>query len=120
MAQILIVDDDCNSRLIVRDILEGLDYDLLEAATGPDGVRQAEAHLPDLILMDRHLPGFDGVEAIRLLKANPLLRRIPIIAVTAHETGSHEAREIASLCDGFLSKPFPPASLLEAIQSFLL
>ena len=120
MAQILIVDDDCNSRLIVRDILEGLDYDLLEAATGPDGVRQAEAHLPDLILMNQRLPGFDGVEAIRRMKANPLLRRIPIIAVTAYETGSHEAREIASLCDDFLSKPFHYTALLDAIQGFLL
>ena len=120
MAQILIVDDDCNSRLIVRDILEGLDYDLLEAATGPDGVRQAESHLPDLILMGRRLPGFDGVEAIRRMKANPLLRRIPIIAVTAYDRDSDEAREIASVCDGFLAKPFHRAALLEAIQGFLL
>ena len=120
MTQILIVDDDWDSRQIVSDILSSLDYDILEAATGPDGVRQAEAHLPDLILMDRHLPGFDGVEAIRLLKANPLLQRIPIIAVTAYDRDSDEAREIASVCDGFLSKPFHHAALLDAIQGFLL
>ena len=120
MTQILIVDDDWDSRQIVRDILAGLDYEILEAATGPDGVRQAETHLPDLILMDRELPGFEGVEAIRRIKANPLLQRIPIIAVTAYDRGSHEAREIASACDGFLSKPFNPTELLDAIQGFLL
>ena len=81
MIQILIVEDDENYRLIVSDLLERLeDCELIEAVTGPDGVRAAEAHLPDLILMDVQLPGFDGFEAIRQIKANPALQHIPIIA----------------------------------------
>ena len=85
MVQILTVEDDENSRLIVRDLLERIeDCEMIEAVTGPDGVRAAETYLPDLILMDLQLPGFDGFEAIRQIKANPVVQHIPIIAVTSY------------------------------------
>jgi len=120
MAHVLMVDDDRHSRQIVRDLLESVDgFEIIEAVTGPDGVLAAEAHQPDLILMDIQLPGFDGFEATRRIKANPALQHIPIIAVTSYAMGGDEARAMEAGCDGYLSKPFRPTALLDTIRSFL-
>jgi two-component system cell cycle response regulator DivK len=89
------------------------------AVTGPDGVLAAEAHQPDLILMDIQLPGFDGFEATRRIKANPALQHIPIVAVTSYAMGGDEARAMEAGCDGYVSKPLRPTALLDTIRSFL-
>jgi two-component system cell cycle response regulator DivK len=120
MPQVLMVDDDRHSRQIVRDLLESVDgFEMIEAVTGPDGVLAAEAHQPDLILMDVQLPGFDGFEATRRIKANPTLQHIPIIAVTSYAMGGDEARAMAAGCNGYVSKPLRPTVLLDTIRSFL-
>jgi two-component system cell cycle response regulator DivK len=120
MPQVLMVDDDRHSRQIVRDLLESVDgFEMIEAVTGPDGVLAAEAHQPDLILMDVQLPGFDGFEATRRIKANPTLQHIPIIAVTSYAMGGDEARAMAAGCNGYVSKPLRPTALLDTIRSFL-
>lgn len=120
MVHILMVEDDENSRLIVRDLLERVAAcHLIEAVSGPGGVGAAEAHQPDLILMDVQLPGFDGLEATRRIQANPLLRHIPIIAVTSYAMRDDARRAREAGCRGYLSKPFDPTALLEMIQRFL-
>jgi two-component system cell cycle response regulator DivK len=120
MPQVLMVDDDRHSRQIIRDLLESVDgFEMIEAVTGPDGVLAAEAHQPDLILMDVQLPGFDGFEATRRIKANPTLQHIPIIAVTSYAMGGDEARAMAAGCNGYVSKPLRPTALLDTIRSFL-
>jgi two-component system cell cycle response regulator DivK len=120
MPQVLMVDDDRHSRQIVRDLLESVDgFEMIEAVTGPDGVLAAEAHQPDLILMDVQLPGFDGFEATRRIKANPTLQHIPIIAVTSYAMGGDEARAMAVGCNGYVSKPLRPRVLLDTIRSFM-
>jgi two-component system cell cycle response regulator DivK len=120
MPQVLMVDDDRHSRQIVRDLLESVDgFEMIEAVTGPDGVLAAEAHQPDLILMDVQLPGFDGFEATRRIKANPTLQHIPIIAVTSYAMGGDEARAMAAGCNGYVSKPLRPTALLDTIRSFM-
>jgi two-component system cell cycle response regulator DivK len=120
MAQVLVVDDDRHSRQIVRDLLESVDgFEIIEALTGPDGVLAAEAHQPDLILMDIQLPGFDGFEATRRIKANPALQHIPIVAVTSYAMGGDEARAMEAGCDGYVSKPLRPTALLDTIRGFL-
>jgi two-component system cell cycle response regulator DivK len=120
MPQVLMVDDDRHSRQIVRDLLESVDgFEMIEAVTGPDGVLAAEAHQPDLILMDVQLPGFDGFEATRRIKSNPTLQHIPIIAVTSYAMGGDEARAMAAGCNVYVSKPLRPTALLDTIRSFL-
>ncbi len=81
--RILIVEDQEDDRRILRDLLTSKGFAHLEATTGEEGVRLAEEHHPDLILMDIQLPGMDGYEATRRIKANPMLHPIPIIAVTS-------------------------------------
>jgi two-component system cell cycle response regulator DivK len=117
--RILVVEDQEDNRRIVRDLLTSVGFEVVEAASGEDGVRMAETHVPDLILMDIQLPGLDGYGATRRIKANPALRRIPIIAVTSYALSGDDARAFESGCDGYVSKPFSPRALLAKIREFL-
>jgi len=119
MALVLLVEDDEDSRRIVRTLLTRAGHEMVEAVTGPEGVAAAQAHLPDLILMDLQLPGYDGFEATRRLKANPALQHIPILAVTSYVMSDDESRALEAGCDGYVSKPFSPRQLLETIRDFL-
>ena len=118
MVRILMVEDDENSRLLVRDLIEREGYEMIEAVTGPDGVTATEAYVPDLILMDVQLPGFDGFEAIRRIKANPALQHIPIIVVTAYAMSTDESRATEAGCE-YVSKPFNSTVLLDTIRDVL-
>ena len=69
--RILVVEDHEDNRRILRDLLTSAGFQLIEAETGPDGVQMAKVHQPDLILMDLQLPGIDGYEAARQIKAEP-------------------------------------------------
>src|SRR5262249_38374809 len=101
-AQILIVEDNVDSREILRDLLTSVGYAVLEAATGSQGVCAAVTHSPDLILMDLHLPGMDGYEATRRIKAHPALGHIPVIAVTAYALSGDDVTALAAGCDGYV------------------
>src|SRR4030095_14446973 len=83
MSTILIVEDNEKNMKLVRDVLQAKGYTTVEAATAEDGVRLAGERVPDLILMDIHLPGMSGVDALKLLRADASTARIPIAAVTA-------------------------------------
>ncbi|MBI2524572.1 MAG: response regulator [Candidatus Rokubacteria bacterium] len=117
--RILVVDDHDENRRILHDLLDGAGFELLEAATGEEAVQLAEQHVPDLILMDIQLPGIDGHEATRRIKANPALRRIPIIAVTSYALAGDEAKALAAGCDDYVAKPFSPRALLAKVRGFL-
>jgi two-component system cell cycle response regulator DivK len=119
MALVLLVEDDEDSRRIVRTTLTRAGHEMVEAVTGPDGVTAAQTHLPDLILMDIQLPGFDGLKTTRRLKADPALQHIPILAVTSYIMSEDESRALEAGCNGFVSKPFSPRALLDTISGFL-
>ena len=116
---ILMVEDSDDNRQIIRDLMAGTDYELLEATDGAAGVAAAAFHKPDLILMDIQLPVMDGYEAARRIKADPALRHIPIIAVTSYALSDDEAKTLAAGCDGYVAKPFSPRLLLAKIRDFL-
>ena len=117
--RILLIEDQEDNRQIVRDLLTSAGYDLIEAVTGEDGVSMAETQRPDLILMDVQLPGLDGHEATRRIKANPALRHIPIIVVTSYALSGDEAKAREAGCDGYVAKPYSPRQLLAKIREFL-
>jgi two-component system cell cycle response regulator DivK len=117
--RILMVEDTEDNRQIMRDLMSMTDYELLEAVDGADGVAMAALHKPDLILMDIQLPVMDGYEAARLIKADPALKHIPIIAVTSYALSGDEARTLDAGCDGYVAKPFSPRLLLAKIREFL-
>jgi two-component system cell cycle response regulator DivK len=117
--RILVIEDTEDNRQIVRDLLESAGYALIEALDGLEGVAAAEREHPDLILMDIQLPGIDGYEATRRIRAVPALATVPIIAVTSYALSGDEAKTRAAGCDGYVAKPFSPRQLLAKIREFL-
>jgi two-component system cell cycle response regulator DivK len=102
--RILVIEDNPDNMTLVVDVLRSLGFDVLQATDGEAGVRVAVAEQPDLILMDLSLPRLDGWAATRQLKAMPLLRDTPIIALTAHSMVSKpiNLRELAQKIHRFL------------------
>ena len=116
---ILIIEDQEDSRRIMRDLLTSAGYMVIEAVTGEEGVTAAETHHPELILMDIQLPDIDGYEATRRIKAKPALRSTPIIAVTSYALSGDDVKAFDAGCDAYVSKPFSPRALLTKIREFL-
>ena len=117
--RILIVEDQEDNRVIMRDVLSSAGYDLIEAVNGEDGVKLAHSERPDLILMDIQLPIIDGYEATRRIKGSAELKSIPIIAVTSYALSGDQAKARAAGCDGYVSKPFSPRELLARVREYL-
>ncbi len=117
---ILIVEDEEATRALLAALLGRGWFRTLEAADAETGLELAALHRPDCILMDIRLPGMDGLAATRLLKADPQLRHIPVVAMTGFVGAEEEAKALASGCEGFLSKPFDTRGLLEYLERFLL
>jgi two-component system cell cycle response regulator DivK len=117
--RILIVEDQEDNRVIMRDLLRTAGYELIEAVDGQEGVQLAQRERPDLILMDIQLPIIDGYEATRRIKAIAELKSTPVIAVTSHALSGDEAKARAAGCDGYVAKPFSPRELLAMVRSYL-
>ena len=116
---ILVVEDQEDNRRIIRDLLTSVNYEIIEAVSGQEGVDLAERHQPDLILMDIQLPDFDGYEATKKIKAIPALNSIPIIVVTSYALSGDDVKAFEAGCDAYVSKPFSPRALLKKINEFL-
>ncbi len=117
--RILVIEDQEDNRRILRDLLRSVSFEMIEAVTGEEGVTLAETHRPNLILMDIQLPGLDGYEATRRIKANPALRAIPIIAVTSYALSGDEVKAMQAGCDAYVTKPYSPRALLAKIREYL-
>ena len=117
---ILVVEDQEDSRRILRDLLSSADYEMTEAVNGEQALAAVAKQRPDLILMDIQVPVLDGYEATRRIKADPALKDVPIIVVTSYaSSGGDEARARAAGCDDFVPKPFSPRQLLARIRKLL-
>ena len=117
--RILVIEDHEENRRLLRDLLTSFGYELIEAVTGEDGVIAAENERPDLVLMDIQLPGIDGYETTRRIKAKQALNHIPVIAVTSYALSGDDVKAFAAGCDAYVTKPFDPAELLEKIREHL-
>ena len=117
--RILVIEDQEDNRQIVRDLVTASGYELIEATTGEDGLEAAARERPDLILMDIQLPGIDGYEVTRRIKADPKLSKIPIIAVTSYALSGDDKKAFAAGCDGYVTKPYSPRLLLAKIREYL-
>ncbi len=117
--RILVVEDQEDNRAILRDLLQSVGYELVEAVNGEEALSIALEHKPDLILMDIQLPVVDGYEATRRIKAEPALRGIPVIAVTSYALSGDEEKAREAGCDDYVTKPFSPRDLLAKVQAYL-
>jgi len=102
---VLIVEDNDKNLKLARDVLRFNGFRTVEATSGEDGVVLAREHLPDLVLMDIALPGIDGVEAARQLRATPETAAIPIVAMTASVMETDRARFLEAGFAGLIAKP---------------
>jgi two-component system cell cycle response regulator DivK len=119
MSTILIVEDNEKNMKLARDVLQAKGHAVLEAVTGEDGVRVATEKKPDLVLMDIQLPGINGIEALRQVRADPACAHIPIIAFTASVMQADRSEISAAGFDGFIGKPINLKEFLETIQRTL-
>jgi len=116
--KILVVEDDPDNRRIVAKVLAVEGYNVVEAMDGLEALSKVKAENPDLILMDLALPNMDGWEATRQLKADPLTRAIPVVALTAVAMRGDEERARAAGCDDYLSKPARPAAIRAIVMKY--
>lgn len=116
---ILVVDDYEDAREMYAEYLRFCGYRVAEARNGNEALEQAFALRPDLILMDLSLPGMDGWEATRQLKADDRTRQIPVVALTGHAlAGASEGAKKAG-CDSFVTKPCLPDDLVVEVRRML-
>ena len=116
---ILVVEDNEKNRKLVRDILQFKGYQVLESETAEEGIRLAREKKPALILMDFHLPGMNGIEAFKVLRADPQTRSIPVVAVTASAMPEDRRRMIEAGFDGVQTKPINVKDFLENVAAIL-
>lgn len=119
MAKILLVEDNEMNRDMLSRRLKRKGYEVVIAVDGEDGIEKARASAPDLILMDMSLPELDGWEATRLLKADAVMKRIPVIALTAHAMSSDRDKALDAGCDDYDTKPIDLPRLLGKIEALL-
>ena len=119
MQRILVVEDQEDLREIARFALEGAGYEVIEAATGAEGIAKAETEHPDLVLMDIQLPVLDGYESTRRIKALPGMERMTVIAVSSFAMRGDEEKARAAGCDGYVTKPYSPKQLVDLVRQFL-
>jgi two-component system, cell cycle response regulator DivK len=117
--RILVVEDNPKNLKLVRDVLRFSGYEVIEATSGEDGVRLAASEEPDLILMDLQLPGIDGAEALRRIRAGEGTREVPVVAVTAFAMDDDRERAFASGFTGYVEKPISVRRLPQQISDFL-
>ena len=118
-ALILIVEDNDKNRKLVRDVLTFKGYEVIESETGEEGVRLARERRPSLVLMDIRLPGIDGVEALRRLRAEGTTQGIPVLAMTASVMSEDRQKIMAAGFDGYQSKPINVTDFVTAVARLL-
>ena len=117
--RILVVEDQEDLRGVLRDLLTGSGYTVIEAGDGEAGVAKAKSDRPDLILMDIQMPVIDGYEATRQIKADPAINGTPIIAVSSFAMKGDEEKARSAGCDQYVTKPYSPIQLLKVIRGLL-
>ncbi len=116
---ILVIDDDHRNLKLVRALLQVSGYRTLEATSGEQGIKLVRDEKPDLVLMDIQMPVMDGLEATEILKADPMTKDIPIVALTAYAMKGDEERIRAAGCDGYITKPIDTKEFSKKISEYL-
>jgi CheY-like chemotaxis protein len=115
---ILVIEDNKLNMKLMRGIFQLGEYQIIEALDAETGIRLAREHHPFLILMDIQLPGMDGLAATQIIKSNPELKDIPVLALTGFAMQGDEEKALASGCDGYITKPIDVRHVLKTIDEF--
>jgi len=113
--RILVVDDDAPIVTLMRSLLREFGFEPLTAMSGEAAIDTARSHVPDLILLDKNMPGMSGDEVIRLMRGEPSLEAVPILILSGEPIGPGELARLGA--DGAVQKPFDVTDLVEQIRS---
>ena len=116
MSLVLIIEDNEKNMKLARDVLQAKGYQTAEAVTGEEGVKLAKERKPDLVLMDIQLPGINGIEAFRQIRADATTAHIPVVALTASVTPTDRSQITAAGFDAFISKPINLKEFLGTVK----
>ena len=119
MNKILIVEDDENSLYLAAFVLEKEGYEVIEARDGFEAIDKTLEESPNLILMDMQLPGLDGYEATRRIKADERVSKIPIVALTAYAMKGDREKTFEAGCSGHIEKPIDPTNFVQKVKMYL-
>jgi CheY-like chemotaxis protein len=117
--KVLLVEDNEDNRVVYSTILQYFGYAVVEAADGKEGIRMAQEHHPDIILMDISIPLLDGWQATEQLKGDVATSSIPVIALTAHAMPEDRLKSRTCGFDAYLAKPCEPRRVVEEVQRFI-
>jgi CheY-like chemotaxis protein len=116
---ILVIEDNEMNMKLVKVLLQRGQFNILEAIDAESGIRLAQEQRPDLILMDVQLPGVDGLSATRIIKEDPVLEGIRVIALTSYAMEGDGKKALEAGCDGYINKPLNTRGFLDTIRKFL-
>jgi len=120
--KVLVVEDNDMNMQLVEYLLEEGGYEIVKASSGEEALaitRDSDPKAPDLILMDIHLPGMDGLSVVREIKSDARMRGVPILALTAHAMRGDKDRFLEAGCDGYISKPIDVKTFLSSIEQYI-
>jgi CheY-like chemotaxis protein len=116
---VLIIEDNELNMKLVRSMLKLSHYQVLEAKDAESGILLAREYSPDLILMDIQLPGIDGLDATKIIKKDPILKHIPVVALTSYAMQGDEEKAISAGCTGYIAKPIDTRNFLDILSGYL-
>jgi CheY-like chemotaxis protein len=116
---VLVIEDNELNMKLVRSMLQLRHYQVLEAGDAETGIQIAREHLPDIILMDIQLPGMDGLEATRIIRKDPVLSNIPVMALTSYAMQGDEQKAISAGCAGYIAKPIDTRTFFDNLAGYL-
>ena len=119
MSKILVAEDNLPNRELIREILEGCGYEVIEAADGRQALDKLEESLPDLVLLDIQMPVLDGYAVVRKLRQTPRFAGLKVLALTAYAMQGDREKALESGFDGYLTKPIDMVSLSKEIADLL-
>jgi two-component system cell cycle response regulator DivK len=119
LRRILVAEDNDTNRELLRIVLENQGYEVIEAATGKQVLAVLETTHPDLVLLDIQMPELDGYKVISLIRENPVLKSLRVVALTAFAMDGDREKAMSAGFDGYLTKPIEIANLKMSIKSWL-
>ena len=115
---VLVIEDNEMNMKLVKSMLSLGNYRVVEAVDAETGIQLARERHPDLILMDIQLPGMDGLSATRIIKKDPALKAIPVVALTSYAMHGDDQKAIEAGCETYITKPIDTRNFLESVNRF--
>ena len=116
---ILVIEDNALNMKLVKSLLTIGQYEMIEAPNAEIGITQARDKKPDLILMDIQLPGMDGLSATQIIKEDPSIKGIPVVAFTSFAMEGDEEKAMEAGCTGYITKPLNTQNFLKTVEHYL-